>query len=31
MKRFMLPRIAHCNQGHAEVLGMTPNCPPGRG
>jgi hypothetical protein len=23
MKRFMLPRIAHCSQGHAQVLGTT--------
>ena len=31
MKRFMLPRIAHCNQGHAPVLGTTVNCLPLRG
>lgn len=26
MPRFQIPRIAHCNQGHAAVPGMTENC-----
>jgi hypothetical protein len=28
MKRFVVPRIAHCGKGHAQVLGTTENCPP---
>jgi len=28
MKRFMIRRVAHCNEGHAKVLDMTENCPP---
>jgi len=31
MTRFQIPRIAHCNQGHAVALGMTENCLPGAG
>lgn len=31
MARFVIPRIAHCSQGHAQVLGMTETCPGGRG
>ena len=27
MKRFMIRRVAHCNEGHAQVLDMTENCP----
>jgi hypothetical protein len=29
MKRFVVPRIAHCGSGHAQVLGTTENSPPG--
>lgn len=28
MARFMVPRIAHCGSGHAQVPGMTQNCLP---
>jgi hypothetical protein len=28
MKRFMLPRVAHCGSGHASVPGTTENCFP---
>lgn len=28
MKRFIVPRIAHCGSGHAKVPGMTENCLP---
>jgi hypothetical protein len=27
MARYLIPRIAHCSQGHAMVPGMTENCP----
>jgi len=27
MKRYMIRRVAHCNEGHAKVLDMTENCP----
>ncbi len=27
MKRFMIRRVAHCNEGHEKVLDMTENCP----
>jgi hypothetical protein len=26
MMRFLIPRIAHCSQGHTRVPGMTENC-----
>ena len=28
MRRFMIPRVAHCKDGCPPVLGMTQNCPP---
>ncbi len=31
MKRFAVPRVAHCSSGHAQVLGTTENCPLLRG
>lgn len=27
MKRYSLPRVAHCNEGHGKVPDMTENCP----
>jgi hypothetical protein len=29
MKRFMIPRVVHCSEGCARVLGKTLNCPHG--
>ncbi len=26
MKRFMIPRVVHCSEGCAQVLGTTQNC-----
>lgn len=26
MKRFMIPRVVHCSEGCAGVLGTTENC-----
>jgi len=26
MKRFMIPRVVHCSEGCAPVLGTTVNC-----
>src|SRR3990170_2175219 len=31
MTRFMVPRVAHCGSGHAEVPGTTENYPGGAG
>ena len=28
MKRFTVPRVAHCDKGHAGVPGTTENCLP---
>lgn len=27
IRRFQFPRVAHCDQGHPIVPGMTVNCP----
>jgi hypothetical protein len=27
MKRFTIPRVAHCGSGHGKVPDMTENCP----
>ena len=27
MKRYMIRRVAHCNEGHGKVLDTTENCP----